>query len=285
MKPGHWLTLGSAIAGCTAALGIYLATQDSPPGNSATQSGNDRGQTVSATKRQFTISSASKSRLARAAGTTAAKTTLESGTPTAEFRIHGKPPAERVADERAWFANAERIGEPSALVRDAVGGWFAVDAERIEREANRELENLRETLELNPSQQQQIFDILARNSPAWMPGMLTGGSHGVGLVSDGDNSSNQTRLGPSGQSGDNSNDAGAPQSVSLTDEVLAVLDFDQQQALVEEELNRRAWWEEILPQLLPPEFPVAAGADNPAASLPGDGDTKTYQGPTEMLEE
>jgi len=267
MKPGHWLALGSAIAGCTAALGIYLAAQDPPRGGDpAPRTGNDRGQTVSATKRQFTISSASKSRLARAEGTTAAKTTLESGTPTAEFRIHGKPPADRVANESDWFANAERV----------------------EREANRELENLRETLELNPNQQQRIFDILARNSPAWMPGMWTGGSHGVGVVSDEAkpaNSSNQTRLEAAGQTGDYSNHAEAAPNVSLADQVLTVLDYDQQQALVEEELNRRAWWEEILPQLLPPEFPAAAGADSPAATLPGGGDTKTYQGPTEMLEE
>jgi hypothetical protein len=121
--------------------------------------------------------------------------------------------------------------------------------------------------------------------------MLTGGAYGVGVVSDGGKTtspSSQTNSESAGKLGENSTGAEAAPALAVNEEVMAVLDADQQQALIDEEMNRRAWWEEILPQLLPPELPTAAAAspiDDPAASLPGGGDTKAYQGPTEMLEE
>jgi hypothetical protein len=172
-----------------------------------------------------------------------AGTRQESRSPEAGFRIQGNPPAGLVTEESVWFANAERV----------------------EREANHELETLRESLELSPYQEQRIFGILARRSSSWMPGMDTGASH-----------ASDTAI-------DEGDPAGPAESV--TDEILPVLDEGQQQALIDEELDRRVWWEEILPQLLPPEFPAATVADDPAAALPGAGDTKVYEGPTEMLEE
>lgn len=244
MRPGHWLALGSAIAGCTAALGFYLIAKEAPADDPAPRTGGPRWQTGSASKRQ-----GSKAAEAAAPGATgsvgksAPKTRYESAPPETEFHIQGNPPAGPVTEERAWFAHAERV----------------------EREANLELETLRETLDLSPYQEQRIFGILARRSSSWMPGMDTGGSHGADVAID--------EGGPASPAG------------SVADEIMPVLDEEQQQALIDEELDRRAWWEEILPQLLPPEFPAAAAADDPAASLPGEGDTKAYEGPTEMLEE
>ncbi len=256
MKPNHWLILGSAFAGCTAAFGIYLAAKGPSPADCAPQTDSPRLQPASATKRHFSTSKNASSRAVSVSGTTARETGRDSPETAPEFRIHGKPPAGRVSDERAWFASAERVG----------------------RQANRELEKLRETLELSPNQQQRIFDILAQNSPSWQPGMLIGGSHGVGVVSE-------TGRARALRTGDNPNNGEATPVAAMNDKVLAVLDADQQQALIEEEINRRAWWEEILPQLLPPEFPAAAGADNIAAKPLGDSDTKAYQGPTQILEE
>lgn len=241
MRPGHWLALGSAIAGCTAALGFHLIAKGAPADDPASRTGGPRWQTGSATKRQG--SKAAAPGATGSVGKSAPRTRYESAPPETEFHIQGNPPAGPVTEERAWFAHAERV----------------------EREANLELETLRETLDLSPHQQQRIFGILARRSSSWMPVMDTGGSHGA----------------------DAANDAGGPAGAarSVTDEILPLLDEDQQQALVDEELDRRAWWEEILPQLLPPEFPAATAADDPAASLPGAGDTKAYEGPTETLEE
>jgi hypothetical protein len=240
MRPGHWLALGSAIAGCTAALGFYLVARETPADAPAPRTGGPRWQTESATKRHSAKAAAPGQ--AGPVEKSAARAGHESATPETGFRIQGNPPAGPVTEERAWFASAERV----------------------EREANRELESLREALELSPYQEQRIFGILARRSSSWMPGMDTGGSHGA----------------------DAANDAGGPAGParSVTDEILPLLDEDQQQALIDEELDRRAWWEEILPQLLPPEFPAATAADDPAASLPGAGDTKAYEGPTETLE-
>lgn len=261
MKPGHWLALGSATAGCTAALAIYLAAKGSTPAGHPPQAGVPRPQAAPAVKRQFTPTSA-KPASSRAVQISAADAPRrESGESAPGFQIHGKPPAGRVANEREWFANAEKI----------------------ERQANRELARLRETLELTPNQQQRIFDVLARNSPSWMPGMLTGGSHGVGLI--GDVAQPSTVSGETASESIASTDGGELLAASLVEEIMPILDEEQQQAMIDDEIDRRAWWEEILPQLLPPEFPVAAGADDPAASLPGNGDTKAYQGPTELLEE
>jgi len=241
MRPGHWLALGSAIAGCTAALGFYLVAKEAPADDAAPRTGGPRWQTGSATKRHGARGVAPEKRGAQEEPAATAR--HESTAPETGFRIQGNPPAESVTEERAWFASAERV----------------------EREANLELETLKEALELSPYQEQRIFGILARRSPSWMPGMDTGGSHGIDLA----------------------NDEGAPADPagSVTDEILPVLDEEQQQVLIDEELDRRAWWEEILPQLLPPEFPAATAADDPADSLPGAGDTKAYEGPTEMLEE
>jgi hypothetical protein len=269
MKPGHWLILGSAILGCTAALGIYLAAKGSPQGDRTPQAASPRQSVAAPAKKRFSISQSTGTQAARASVTTGSITKRESSLPAPDFRIHGKPPAGRVSDERAWFASAEKIG----------------------RKANHELEKLRETLDLSPNQQQRIFDALARNSPSWQPGMLTGGAYGVGVVSDGGKTtspSSQTSSEPAVQLGENSTGAEAAPALAMNEEVMAVLDADQQQALMDEEMNRRAWWEEILPQLLPPELPTAAASplvDDPAASLPGYGDSKTYQGPTELLEE
>ena len=271
MKSGHWLALGSAIAACTAALGFYLVAKGPTPETPGSKTaGKPRWQPTSSGKRQV-LSTEAPAR-AQTAARSAADPSDNPSSPTPAFRIHGKPPTDVIADEREWFAHAERV----------------------ERQANHELATLRETLDLDPTQQQRVFNILARNSPSWMPGMATGGSHGVGIVADQSRPANQIRheLPQTARPAAGSVEQRPATAVdppsspgSVTEEILPILDSDQQQALLAAELERRAWWEEVLPQLLPPEFPAAAGSEAPSALLPGGGDTKAYEGPTELLEE
>lgn len=117
--------------------------------------------------------------------------------------------------------------------------WFA-SAAKVEQEANREVHRLAQLVSLNADQQVEIFGVVARNSSSWLPGMQTGG--GVDL--------------PAADSG-----------LSEADQVMAYLNADQQQTLIQEEMDRQAWWEEVLPQLLPPDFPTTT---DPDASVPAD---------------
>lgn len=271
MKPGHWLALGSAVAACTAALGFYLVARNpAPDAPAAKTAGKTRWQPTSSSKQQ--VSKADTPGPARTQARSPEHASGNPAPPAPTFRIHGKPPANRIADEREWFAHAERV----------------------ERRANHELATLRETLDLDPTQQQRVFNILARNSPSWLPGMATGGSHGVGIVADESHPTDTARpdlpqpARPTAGSVDHRPTTPADvasSTVSTTEEILPILDADQQQALLAAELERRAWWEEVLPQLLPPEFPAAADSEDPATLLPGGGETKAYEGPTELLEE
>jgi hypothetical protein len=65
-----------------------------------------------------------------------------------------------------------------------------------------------------------------------------------------------------------------------------VADFltaDQEQVLVEDEMDRHAWWQEILPQLLPPDVApsVSAGTDEP--TTPPLAAPKSFDGETTLL--
>ncbi len=138
------------------------------------------------------------------------------------------------AAERAASTPLRISGRPpqgaQAVVSEAE--WFA-RAEKVEREANHEVRRLAQALDLTPAQQAGIFGVVARNSELWLPGMQVGGGATTGKIDQGE---------------------GTP---SEADQVMAYLDADQQQTLIQEEMDRRAWWEEVLPQLLPPDLPVA----------------------------
>jgi hypothetical protein len=113
--------------------------------------------------------------------------------------------------------------------------------------------------------------------------MLTKGPHGGAGTSDHTRFSNlaDTSVHPSPAQPADSGDF----AVSLADAVVGALDYDQQQTLIREELDRRAWWEEILPQLLPPDFPVASGAGHSPTEIPSHGGTKAYHGPVEIFDD
>ena len=265
MKSGHLIVIGSAIAGCAASMAVYLMAAGGSAVDATSRHAAAQGR--QAASNHLPPAPSALQRLPRTGNRDAEKPRLIPGSTNPGFRVSGTPAGGSSIDENVWFAKAEHVA----------------------REANRELEMLRESLDLRPGQERRIFDILARNSPSWQPGMITEGPQRPSAPG------NDARF-TSPADDASPADASAPLvptepvdsgnfPVSVADAVIGVLDFDQQQSLIQEELARRAWWEEILPQLLPPDFPVASEAGHYPADLPGHGDTKAYQGPVEIFED
>jgi hypothetical protein len=168
-------------------------------------------------------------------------------------------------DEVKASQGGARRAEESAGQAAETAEWTA-QAARVELEATHELERLVALLDLTGPQQDHIFDYLARRSSSWRPGMQTSG-------------------GEASMSGD----GGSPLAPAVTGEesgAPSVADFltaDQEQVLVEDEMDRHAWWQEILPQLLPPEVApsVSAGTDEPTP--PPLAAPKSFDGETTLL--
>jgi hypothetical protein len=155
---------------------------------------------------------------------------------------------------------------PSTEARKILGGpvhggqaltseaqWMA-HAAKVEIEANHELDRLAALLDLEPKQQTQLFGLLARQSAHWLPGMQTGGE-----------SNSKSTVGTT-EAGD----------------LMAYLNSDQQQTLVQDEMDRQAWWEEVLPQLLPPQFQEGTTSPAVTESAP---DSKAFDDGDVPLEE
>ena len=112
----------------------------------------------------------------------------------------------------------------------------------VEQEANHDLKHLVSLLDLDQTQQDQIFETLVRRAPAWHPAMQV----------DSRNPATKPV------------DPGAP----LLDDIEEVLTPDQQQELAENDLNRTEWWAEVIEQLLPTEDVLATAQTDPQ-SPPG----------------
>ncbi|MFY7818643.1 MAG: hypothetical protein ACOVRB_09795 [Akkermansiaceae bacterium] len=197
MKPTQWFILGTAIAACAVASGLFLATQrnGSEEANSATaldkaKPTRSRPALRSNTAPVSTDSTRNAERLA---------SQFDSNTVVQEpMRVTGSPaPNQRQISEAEWLARAAKV----------------------EREANHELALMTESLGLSAMQQQRIFDILARGSAAWLPGMQTG----------------------------------VDSSPDESTDPIDYLTSEQYDSAVKEELDRQEWWAEVLPTLLPPE--------------------------------
>ncbi len=246
MKPSHWFVLATAVAGGAVACGLYVMRQQAPPevaGGSAVSSGpaSAHRTSLAAPDRVTGIAAQRKQAAKRRTGESAAA--ARAAEPR---RIFGSPPQgdQAVVSEAQWLAHAAKVAQ----------------------EANHELSRLATLLDLNDTQQDQVFGVLARRSSFWIPGMQTSRD---ALV-------------------DGAKTAGAA-GLSEADEVMAYLNLDQQQTIIEEEMDRQAWWEEVLPQLLPPDFQVTTDsggstATTPAASEPAP-DTKAFDGADVLLEE
>lgn len=187
----------------------------------------------------------------------------------------GADPSRHIADSRRQTTEIRRAAAAAIKTRDAeprkiVGSplqsgtaplseaqWFA-RAARVGQEANHELSRLAGLLDLDSAQQDQLFAVLARQSNSWLPGMQP----------------NRGTLGGTATPLES-------EFPSEADEVMAYLNADQQQTLIQEEMDRQAWWEEVLPQLLPPQLQDTT-APTATDSAP---DTKPFEGNEVLLEE
>jgi len=168
-------------------------------------------------------------------------------------------------------------------------------AARVEQEANHDLRRLVELLDLNEGQQDRVFQTLAEHSPSWTPGLqvapLAGSASSAGKRSGaalpGFSADPVAEVSVAkGPVVETPADTAAPvvdQPVADTDpldEIMTLLDPDQQDTLLKDEMDRAAWWAEVLEQITPPDdvpplTPVVPGT--------GAGDVQTYEG-SDVLE-
>ncbi len=155
-------------------------------------------------------------------------------------------------------------------------------AARVEQEANHELRRLVTLLNLDEAQQERVFQTLAEHSPSWTPGMTFAPADSSTATPAGKRSEIAAAL-PlpvKDTTAVETPAATVTPGSDPTDEIMALLDPDQQNTLIEAELDRAAWWAEVLEQITPPdEVPSLV----PATPSTGAGDTQIYEG-SDVLE-
>ena len=152
-----------------------------------------------------------------------------------------------------------------------------------------DLRRLVNLLDLTEEQQDRVFQELAERSPSWTPGMQVGAV--AGAATAGKHSEAQpfipqtgtvpgiynkkpTAPEPTTPAANTVAPPETPAAPDQMDEILALLDPVQQDTLLKAEMDRAAWWAEILPQITPPDDIPDIGGTPPAAA----GETKTYDG-------
>ncbi len=268
MKPERLIAAAAALVGCAVACGIYVSRHPTPDQTTPTLSAKTKS---SVKKHSATLLSEPQLRTKASDRPTQNRPleTSENSRPLSHL-IAGTPPYGRsaVLPESQWRANAAQV----------------------EQESNHELARLTNLLDLDSKQQAQVFSALARNSPYWLPGMQAGEKPKTGTpktsapaVTQPPTGSETTALPAPVVPGVPSVTAGS----GLTD-VAAVLNADQQLALVQDEMDRQAWWAEVLPQLLPPALTDDSAAV-PIMSSPTDTvsppSTKEFIGGDVLIEE
>lgn len=160
-------------------------------------------------------------------------------------------------------------------------------AAKVETEANHDLHRLVNLLNLDEQQQDQVFQTLAKHSPYWTPEMQVATAAGTAAASGkrSDFSATPGLLIPGpettapGQKTEITRDliaaTDSPASSDPMSEIMALLTPEQQAQLAEDEMNRTAWWAEMLPQILPDEQVPAINSGTP--------EVKPYEG-SEVLE-
>jgi|GEM_PF-2672633 len=270
MKPERLIAAAAALAGCAVACGIYVSRQ---PESDRTTSAPSVKTRSSVEKRHTAL--ASEPHLRTKAADRPAQTHF------AQTAGNPCPPAHQIA-------GTPHYGR-SAVLPEAQ--WRA-NAARVEQESNHELARLTHLLDLDGKQQAQVFSALARNSPYWLPGMQAGEKPQAA------NPKTSNPAAPRTHTGSETTAPLTPVPVvpgvpnvstgpSLPD-IAAVLDADQQQTLVQNEMDRQAWWAEVLPQLLPPSLTDDVGAGSAVSSAAGTVSppaTKEFDGGDVLLEE
>lgn len=148
-----------------------------------------------------------------------------------------------------------------AHVSDVPAAELARRVAQIEKETGHEMRRLVGLLNLTEAQQDQVYEKLAASSRHWVPGMaIAAGPDGSGTVVIPD----------AGTAANPATDA--------TEDIMSLLNADQQDTYLQSEMDRAAWWAEIITQL-------DAQTDIPAidGTIPSEGDTKAYEG-SETLE-
>lgn len=158
-------------------------------------------------------------------------------------------------------------------------------AARIEQETNHDLRRLVSLLNLSDVQQDQIFNALASRSPHWVPGMATAGTVSSPTAGSSPSSSDPApSTAPPTASGTtpspSTTDSATTPAPAESDALSSILPFltpEQQEALLADEMDKSAWWEEIIPQLLPDEsLPTINGSTPTTPDAP---ETKEFSGP------
>ncbi|MEI6653173.1 MAG: hypothetical protein WCP45_00250 [Verrucomicrobiota bacterium] len=159
----------------------------------------------------------------------------------AELALGTKQPA-ATAPIPTWKVTGAPAADGNRVLTEAQ--WRECAA-KVEMEANHELKRLAGLLDLDSYQQGKVFSAVAQQSSSWLPGMQT------------------ARPGT------------ASPSVATGSDMTAALNDGQKQTLAQEDMDRQAWWAEVLPQLLPPPMPSGgvltsgpAAADPAAAAAP-----------------
>jgi len=183
--------------------------------------------------------------------------------------------AAHAAEARSGSRRTPQTSAPPHLSREEL----TARAARVEQEANHELRRLVTLLDLSPDQQDQIFQTLASRSPYWVPGMAT--TTAPDPSASGRNQDPEATPGTRGTTQPTA-DASSQPATSLpatnsspeeSDPLASILPYltpEQQEALITDEMDRAAWWEEMIPVLLPDE------ALPPVTSTP---DIKEFSGP------
>lgn len=211
---------------------------------------------------------------------------LRSATP-AEAAPLAAEAADAAAETAASSARsrASRVPYPGAKVRSGEPLPLETRAAKVEQQANRELDRLITLLNLSEDQQDKVFQTLAKHSRHWSPEMQFG-SMGAGIAgkrspaapgllipgTDAPAITEPVEKNPAAEPTPSTEPA---ETSDPLEEIMALLDPEQQSALVKDEMDRSAWWAEILPQILPPDD--IPGLDGTPPS-PGAGETRDYEG-------
>lgn len=175
--------------------------------------------------------------------------------------------------------NIPQKGAAFAAYQSLTAEELTERAARVEQEANHDLRRLVQLLDLSEEQQDKVFQTLAAHSPSWTPALqvVTGNT---AAISSARKKSDSRAAGPL-LSPEPSAIVSAPNNV--TDEIMSFLNLDQQDTLAQEELDRAAWWQEVLSQITPPDDVPALDGSAVTPSLSGSGEIKGYEG-SEVLE-
>jgi hypothetical protein len=251
MQPTRWIALAVALTGCAVAYGIHLFSQPEA----------EQGHTVASPDMKKT-----SPRFAPVA---------DLGSPS---RQRSTPRSSAVGSMKSSPQAAPKVARmivgapiPSHGPVQSEAKWRS-HAAQVEMEANHELERLTTLLDLDASQQDQVFSRLARQSDHWLAGMGTARQATTAQP-------NPTQIETNPTSPSVSASASSSRSAGLGSEPQSIADVltpAQLEVLVDEEWERQAWWEEILPQLLPPisPEPQVVTAAPPAEQAPA---TKAFE--------